>query len=264
MSRHRGGSRRMYARFVTVLSGGRADNARPCVPKWRFQASVIRRGSAERPRDNSPRPCAESGLDMVNRYMVFQDAAPDGASLDVILRDANDRRWLTGPAPALPSTGAITIATTAKKDGQLGECADSNERGRRVGGAGQESRAVRSLRFGRADRIGLPVLKRSRIACRVPSGDLNVNDFARTRYWRGTTDISRLSLTRRAANALVQGLATRPWASAAMPRHVLNERSTRNRASRRYSPSHDSTARTTGKANQTFCIRTCAAVAPPR
>ena len=33
-SGHRSGSRRMYARSVTVLSGGRADNARPCVPKW--------------------------------------------------------------------------------------------------------------------------------------------------------------------------------------------------------------------------------------
>ena len=39
----------------------------------------------------------------MNRYMVFQDAASDGASIDTILRDANDRRWLPGPAPALPS-----------------------------------------------------------------------------------------------------------------------------------------------------------------
>jgi len=78
---------------------------------------------------------------MVNRYMVFQDAASDGASIDVILRDANDRQWLAGPAPALPSTWATTIAKTAKADGQMGESADSNERGRRVGGAGQESRA---------------------------------------------------------------------------------------------------------------------------
>src|SRR2546425_10359245 len=106
MSGHRSGSRRMYARFVTVLLGGRADNARPCVPKWRFRASVIRRGSAERPRDSSPQPSAESDFDFVNRYMVFQDAASDGASIDVILRDANDRRWLAGPPPARPSPGA--------------------------------------------------------------------------------------------------------------------------------------------------------------
>src|SRR5947209_18107032 len=114
MSGHRGGSRRMYARSVTVLSGGRADSVRPCVPKWRFRASVIHRGSGERPRDNSPRPSAESDLDVVNRYMVFQDAASDGARIDVILRDANDRRWLAGQAPALPSTGATTMARTAK------------------------------------------------------------------------------------------------------------------------------------------------------
>jgi hypothetical protein len=130
----------MYARFVTVLSGGRADNARQCVPKWLFRASIIRRGSAERPRDNSPRPCVELDLDMVNRHEVFQ-AASEGASIDGILRDANDRQWLAGPAPALPSTGATTIAKTATADGQLGESADSDERGRRVGGAGQESRA---------------------------------------------------------------------------------------------------------------------------
>jgi hypothetical protein len=72
--------------------------------------------------------------------MVFQDAPRDGASIDVILRDTSDRRWLAGPAPAPPSTGT-TIATAAKADGPLGESADGNARGRRVGGAGQESRA---------------------------------------------------------------------------------------------------------------------------
>ena len=165
----------MYARFVTVLSGGRADTARPCVPKWRCRASVIRRGFAEHPRDNSPRPSAESDRDIVNRYIVFQDAASDGASIDVVLRDANDQRWLAGPAPALPSTGATTIATTAKADGQMGESTDSNERVRSTGGAEQESRAG-----------GLDASPR-RTDCRarqdvshcrrVPSGDANVNDF---------------------------------------------------------------------------------------
>jgi hypothetical protein len=43
---------------------------------------------------------------MVNRYVVFQNAASDGASIDEILRAANDRRSLAGPALALPSTGA--------------------------------------------------------------------------------------------------------------------------------------------------------------
>src|SRR6516165_9360780 len=141
MSGHRSGSRKMYARSVTVLAGGRADNVRPCVPKWRFRASAIRRGSVERPRENSPRPCAESDLDTMHRYAVFQDALSDGASVEVLLRDAIDRRWLAGPAPALPSTAATTIVTTAKADGQLRESADASARGRRAGGAGHASRA---------------------------------------------------------------------------------------------------------------------------
>ncbi len=131
----------MYARSVTVLAGGPADTAKRCVPKWRYRASAIRRGSAERPIDNSPRPHAESDLDTMNRYRVFQDVPRNGTSIDARLRDTNDPRWLAGPAPALPSTGTTTIATTAKADGQLGESADANARGRRVGGAGQESRA---------------------------------------------------------------------------------------------------------------------------
>jgi hypothetical protein len=48
--------------------------------------------------------------------MVFQDAPRDGANIDVLLRDTNDRRWLAGPAPAPPATGATTIATTPKAD----------------------------------------------------------------------------------------------------------------------------------------------------
>ena len=70
----------------------------------------------------------------MNRCVVFQDAASDRASIDVRLRDANDRRWLAGSAPALPATGATTTATT---DGQPVGSAYWNERGRRVGGAGQ-------------------------------------------------------------------------------------------------------------------------------
>ena len=46
--------------------------------------------------------------------------------------------WISTSASA---TGATTTATTAKTDGQLGERASSNERGRRVAGAGPESRA---------------------------------------------------------------------------------------------------------------------------
>jgi hypothetical protein len=93
------------------------------------------------PQDNSQRPYAESDLDRVSRCVVFQDVASDAASIDVRVRDANDRRWLAGSAPALPAIGATTTAKTTKTDGQLDESASSNERGRRVGGAGQESRA---------------------------------------------------------------------------------------------------------------------------
>src|SRR6266851_709141 len=131
----------MYAKFVTGSSGGRADSARRCVPTRRYRASVIRRGSAERPRDNSQRPYAESDRDRLNRCVVFRDVASGGASIDVRLRDANGRQWLAGSAPALPATGTRTTAKTAKTAGQLGESVYSNERGRRVGGAGQESRA---------------------------------------------------------------------------------------------------------------------------
>ena len=140
MSGHQGGSPRMSARFVTWSSGGRADSARRCVPIWRLRVSAIRRGSAERPRDNSPRRFAESDLDRVNRCVVVQEFASNGASIDVRLRGANDRRWLTGSAPVLPAIGATTTAKTAKTDGQPGGSAYWNERGRRVGGAGQESR----------------------------------------------------------------------------------------------------------------------------
>src|SRR6516164_4439479 len=134
------GSRRTSARFVTVWSGGRADTATPSVPKWRFRASAVRRGSGERPRANSPRPCAESDLDMVNRYVVFQDAARDGATIDGIRRDATDRRWLAGPAPALPSTGATPSAKPARTSGQRGGSVDWNERERPAGGEARGSR----------------------------------------------------------------------------------------------------------------------------
>src|SRR6516225_11306266 len=140
MSGHRSGSRRRSARFVTVWSGGRADSARPSVPKWRFRASAVRRGSGERPRANSPRPCAESDLEMVNRYVVFQDAARDGATIDGILRDATDRRWLAGPAPALPSTGATPSGKPARTSGQRGGSVDWNERERPTDGEARGSR----------------------------------------------------------------------------------------------------------------------------
>src|SRR5262249_24521820 len=140
MSGPRGGSRRTSARFVTVWSGGRAATATPSVPTWRFRVSAVRRGSGEHPRENSPRPCAESDLDMVNRYGVFQDAASDGATIDGIRRDANDRQWLAGPAPPRPSTGATTSAKPARTSGQRGGSVDWNERERPAGGEARGSR----------------------------------------------------------------------------------------------------------------------------
>jgi len=176
----------MYARFVTVLSACRADSARPCVPKRRFRASATRRGSAERPRGNSPRPSAESDLDMVNRYVVFQDAASDGASIGGILRDANDRRWPAGPAPALHATEATTIAKAAKADGQMGKSADSNERGRSTGGAGQDSRAGGPCASTRLLGPQRPSGRRlaSPVECRAATPTSII--LARPRYWRGT------------------------------------------------------------------------------
>ena len=44
----------------------------------------------------------------------------------------------------------------------------------------------RSRRVARADWTAAPALMTARIACRVPAGDANVNDFGRTQYWRGT------------------------------------------------------------------------------
>jgi hypothetical protein len=131
----------MYARSVTVASVGRAANARPCVPRRRFRASVTRHESAERPRADSQRPTAESGLDVVNRCVVCQDAARDGASIDGTLRDANGRPWPAGPALTLVSTEATTAAKSARADGQVGESANPNARVRLIDGAAPESRA---------------------------------------------------------------------------------------------------------------------------
>jgi hypothetical protein len=181
----------MYARSVTVASVGRADNARPCVPRRRFRASVTRRESAERPRDDSLRPSAESDLDMVNRCAVCQDAASDGASIDGTLRDANGRRWPAGPARTLVSTDATTVAKSARADGQLGEGADPNERVRLIDCAAQESRAgglFGSTMLTGAQRpagrrhsppVGWPAT--------APTSTIVVgHNCCWTRYWRGT------------------------------------------------------------------------------
>jgi hypothetical protein len=53
--------------------------------------------------------------------VVVRGVASDGASIAVRPRDANDRPWPTGSAPALRATEATTTATTARTDGQLGK-----------------------------------------------------------------------------------------------------------------------------------------------
>ena len=187
----RGGSRRTSARSVTVPSDDPADIARPCVRRRRFRAFVTHRGSAERPRGDSPRPNAESDRDTLNRCVAFPDAARNRASIAGVPRDANDRRWPAGPAPGLPATGATTIAIAAKADGQMGESADSTERGRSPGGAGQDSRAggphVLTTLIGRSRssgrRLASPVEWRSA----TPTSMV----LARPRYWRGTAILSR-------------------------------------------------------------------------
>src|SRR6476660_945161 len=111
----------MYASSVTVPSNDPADIARPCVRRRRFRALTTHRGSVEHPRGDSPRPNAESDRDTLNRCVVFQGAASDGASTDGGPRDPNDRQWPAGPAPAPPATGATTIAVAATADGPIGE-----------------------------------------------------------------------------------------------------------------------------------------------
>ncbi len=77
----------------------------------------------------------------MNRCVAFPAAAAsDRSSIHGTLRDANGRLWPAGPAPALPSTEATTVASTARADGHTGGSVDPNERGRPAGGAAQDSR----------------------------------------------------------------------------------------------------------------------------
>jgi RNA polymerase sigma factor (TIGR02999 family) len=99
-------------------------------PRWRCRVSAIRHGSVERPRDNSPRPFAESNRDKMNRCVVVRDVASEGASIDGRLADATDRQWLAGSAPARPAMQATATARTATTHGQPGGSACWNERGR--------------------------------------------------------------------------------------------------------------------------------------
>jgi hypothetical protein len=75
-------------------------------------------GTSRRPPvGDSLRPSAESDRDTLNRCVVFQGTARDGASIDGALRDANGRRWPVGPAPTPPSRLLSVSLRLAKERG---------------------------------------------------------------------------------------------------------------------------------------------------
>jgi hypothetical protein len=167
----------VYARFRTVLSVGRADIAKRCVPKWGCRASVIRRGSSEHPKDDFPRPCGESGLDMLNRYVVVRGCR------------GRRRQHRRNPSRCQRSTVAGCTNTSAslhrghnhRKNSQSRRSARRKRRVERARTPSWWRRARvssrRSLRVRPADRTAAPIVKPPRIAGRVPSSDPNVNDY---------------------------------------------------------------------------------------
>jgi hypothetical protein len=102
----------------------------------------LRRESAERPKDDSLRPSAQSDRDTANRCVVVQDVASGGASIAGTDRDSTGRPWPTEPAPSRLATAATSVARSATADGQMGESAGSNAPGRPTGRGGQASRAA--------------------------------------------------------------------------------------------------------------------------
>jgi hypothetical protein len=115
---------------------------RPCrsakryVPKWRCRASAIRRGSAERPQDNSPRPCAESDLKRLNRCVVFQEAASDGAiAARHRMPTINCGGWIsTKRRPSSPGIAKVSIVLWESQEHSSGhgpnKCVRNREHGR--------------------------------------------------------------------------------------------------------------------------------------
>ena len=185
MSGHRSGSRRMSARFVTGSSGGRADSARLCVPKWRFRVSAIRRGSAEHPRDNSPRPFAESDRERLNRCAVVQAVASNGASIDVRLRDANDRRWLDQHQP-FPPLGPEPPQKQPKQPVSWVKALIRTSEDAELVAQGKSLEQEVSTRCpSRSDRSTRPDDGSHRLEeCRPATPTSMI--FARAQYWRGT------------------------------------------------------------------------------
>jgi hypothetical protein len=64
----------------------------------------------------------------VHRCVVVPAAAASASSIHGTLHDANGRPWPAGPAREPPSTGATTVASTARVDGQTGGGVDPNGR----------------------------------------------------------------------------------------------------------------------------------------
>ena len=104
----------------------------------------------------------------VESMRVFQDAASDGAGIDVRRRDANDRRWRAESASALRATGATTTVKTATTDGQPGGLF---ERASTASWWRRSVSSTRSPRVAPADPRAAPELMTARIAveCRLPT-----------------------------------------------------------------------------------------------
>jgi hypothetical protein len=146
----------------------------PSPPK---SSLLLRHGSAEHPRDNSQRPYLESGLDRVNRCSGLPG------------RRERRRQHRRTPSRCHRSTVAGWISTSAsrhrghnhRKNSQNRRSAERKRLSERARTPSWWRRARvssrRSRRVARADRTATPVLMTARIACRVPTGDANVNEF---------------------------------------------------------------------------------------
>jgi hypothetical protein len=167
----------MYATSVTVLAGGRADNARPCVPIWRFRASAIRRGSAERP--------TRKFSAAIRRIRSRHDESIRGLPG----RLAPRRQHRRIPSRHQRSTVAGRTSTSASLHRGHNH-RNNNQSSRSVGRKRRCERARtpswwrrasvssrRSVRVACAAGTVPPVLMEPRIGCRVPGGDASVNDF---------------------------------------------------------------------------------------
>jgi len=73
----------------------------------------------------------------MNRFAVFPDASRDGASIDVLLRDTNDRQWPGWTSTIASLHRGHNHRNNSHSRRQSGESADANARGRRAGAQGE-------------------------------------------------------------------------------------------------------------------------------